>query len=81
MSKECLCVIITAYKFTTISRKISIKTYFRYVYIIMLCEDTIILSFSFGEVVEVYSTGDNLHLVLLYMQFFWICHDLKLERT
>ena len=78
MSKGCLCIIITAYEFTIISRNISIKTYFRYLYIIMLCEDTIILSFSFGEVVEVYSTGDNLHLVILCIQFFWICHDLKL---
>lgn len=70
MSKGCLCIIMTAYEFTIISKKISIKAYFRYLHIIMLREDAIILSFSFGEVVEVYSTGDNLHLVLLCIQFF-----------
>ena len=70
MSKGCLCIIMTAYEFIIISRKISIKAYFRYLRIIMLHEDAIILSFSFGEVVEVYSTGDNLHLVLLCIQFF-----------
>ena len=70
MSKGCLCIIMTAYEFIIISRKISIKAYFRYLQIIMLHEDAIILSFSFGEVIEVYSTGDNLHFVLLCIQFF-----------
>lgn len=56
--------LITAYEFTMISRRISIKIYFTQLYSIVLCEHTIILSFSFCGAVEVYSTGDHIHLEL-----------------